>query len=195
MLNIIGELIKIVFMFFIAILLNFKLEYCIITICIYAIIKILINKYKPKYNLHYKKTKDCLIWSIFTYLSLCKLTDYSILTVILLTTISAMITTKFCDIKILMQPMWDNRKNEDGSRKSKHDDVIEYVQFNQFNEKLIKYEEVLKNTDNKLFIFYNERFKQKIKPTQIAEKYKISTTKLTEELDKIAFAIRLLKNL
>ncbi len=191
-----NALMEIIILLGIAIICGADVDKSLLVCSLYTLIKLVISIYENKtknwLTLHYKKWSKCLLWTTLIFVSLYNLTHLNYLTIITLTILSALLSTHLLDIKNVVQ--WNNERNEDGSRKSKHDDVIQYIRFNQFADKVKDYEKSLEKTDNMLYIFYIERFKNRDKPTAIAEKYNITTKELTVELDKIAFAIRVLKN-
>lgn len=78
---------------------------------------------------------------------------------------------------------------------SKYADIEEYVKYNEHNEKLLKYEKKLKSQDNKLYLIYKYRFKDKLTFNEISSKLDYPTQKITNDLDAIALSIRMMKDI
>lgn len=132
---------------------------------------------------HYKKWLQCIIWSLLTFLSLYLLSDLDIFSIILLTVFSALITTNYANIPEILQ--WKKVSE------SKYQDIIEFIKYNSFSDELIEFENKLKNNDNLSYLLYKYRFKEAKTFSEISDLLDIETNRITEYLDKIAFAIRI----
>ncbi len=134
---------------------------------------------KPK---HYNKWYRCCVWSCLVFTSLFAITDLDILAILILTTFTALITSGKADIKDVY--MWKGRE-------SKYQDIIDYIKYNPLADDLLEFENKLKKTDSMLYMLYKYRFKDEKTFTEISELLKIETNRITELLDKIAFAMRM----
>lgn len=76
---------------------------------------------------------------------------------------------------------------------SKYQDVIDFIQFNEFNDKLIEFEKKLKDKSDLEFLIYKYKFKDGKSFGKILEllDYRMENVELVRHLDKIALAIRL----
>ena len=76
---------------------------------------------------------------------------------------------------------------------SKYQDVIDFIQFNDFNDKLIEFEKKLKDKSDLEFLIYKYKFKDGKSFGKILEllDYRMENVELVRHLDKIALAIRL----
>lgn len=70
-------------------------------------------------------------------------------------------------------------------------DVEEYIKYNEYDTKLIEFENKLKEQTGIEYLLYKYRFKQQLSYSQISEKLDIETPRIAEKLEKIAFAIRI----
>ena len=132
---------------------------------------------------HYKKWLQCIIWSLLTFLSLYLLSDLDLFAIFLLTVFTAVITTNYANIPEILQ--WKKVSE------SKYQDVIEFIKYNSFFDELIEFENKLKNNDNLSYLLYKYRFKENKTFSEISDLLDIETNRITEYLDKIAFAIRI----
>ena len=94
---------------------------------------------------HYNKWYRCFIWSVLTFTSVLALTNLHIIANILLTVFTAFIVTGRADISDLYQ--WKGRN-------SNYSDIDEFIKFNEFDDKLIEFENKLKERDNLLYLLY-----------------------------------------
>lgn len=74
---------------------------------------------------------------------------------------------------------------------SKYQDVMDYIKYNEFDDKLIEFETKLKNKDGLEYLIYKYRFKEGRTFTEISELLDIDTPRIAEYQSKIAFAIRI----
>ena len=74
--------------------------------------------------------------------------------------------------------LWNNNNEP-----SKYQDVIEYIKYNEFDDKL--------KERNPEYLIYKYRFKDGKTFAEISELLDMDTPRIVEYLDKIAFAIRI----
>lgn len=134
---------------------------------------------KPK---HYNKWYRCFLWSTLTFTSVFVLTDLDIFANILLTIFCGFIATGRADIKDIYQ--WKGKE-------TKYSDIDEFIKYNPMNDKLLEFENKLREQDNLLFLLYKYRFKEKLSFSQISEKLDIDNPRIVEKLNTIAFSIRI----
>lgn len=137
---------------------------------------------KPK---HYKKTLHCAIWSCLVFISLYLLSPLDLKAIVLLTIFTGFISTGKADITDMF--MWGGNKLNSS--------VFDWVKFNQNNDKLIKYEQKLKETDKQKYFIFNYRFREFKSYNQIAELMDMDIQRISEEIKVmshfIEYSIRL----
>ena len=74
---------------------------------------------------------------------------------------------------------------------SKYYDIEEYIKYHEFDKELIEFEENIQKKDKVLFLMYKYRFKEHKTFSEISELLDIETNRITTELDKIAFGMRI----
>ena len=135
--------------------------------------------------LHFKAWYKCLIWSTLVMLSLFVILKVDLTLSILFAIFNALIMTgrtNICDMYL-----W-NRKDEP----SKYQDVIEFVKYNEFNDKLIEFEKKLKEKSDLEFLIYKYKFKDNKTFAEISELLDyMENPIIVKHLDKVAFALRL----
>ena len=134
---------------------------------------------KPK---HYNKWYRCCVWSCLVFTSLYAISNLDILATIILTSFTALISSGKADIKDIY--MWKGKE-------SKYQDIMDYIKYNPMADDLLEFEKKLKENDSMLFMLYKYRFKESKSFSEISELLQIETNRITELLDKIAFAIRM----
>ena len=97
---------------------------------------------------------------------------------------SAFIMTGKSNIKDMY--LWSG-KNEP----SKYQDIIDYIKYNEYDDKLIEFENKMKEKDSVEYLIYKYRFKEGKTFAEISELLDMDSPRITQYLDKIAFAIRL----
>lgn len=134
---------------------------------------------------HYKKAYMCALWSSLVFLSLYTLSSLDILPIIILTIFTGFISTGKADINDMF--MWG------GNTLNKV--VFDWVKFNQDNEKLMKYERMLKETDKQKYFIFIYRFREFKSYSQIANIMDLGTQRIADEINVmshfIEYSIRL----
>ena len=134
--------------------------------------------------------RRCAIWTSSLVLSLFLASKMSIEIGILFTIFTVFVISGKANIN-------DTKLGFKGKNTpSKYVDIEEYIKYNEFNDKLIKYEENLKRQDNQLYLIYKYRFKDKLSFNEISERLDYyPTQRITEKLDAIALSIRMIKEI
>ena len=171
---------EILIIFFIGLLMKVPVNVDILITGLFCLIKMLCNK--EKHNMHYKSWYRCLIWSTLTFLSLYLLSGLDKISIIILTILTAILSTDFTNITEVMQ--WKGKE-------SKYQDILDYIKYNPLADDLLEFEEKLKNNDNMLFMLYKYKFKENKTFAEISETLEIESNRITELLDKIAFTMRM----
>ena len=133
--------------------------------------------------LHFKTWYRCLIWSCLILLSLFLILKIDLKISILFAIFSAFIMTGKSNVNDMY--LW-KPKNE-----SKYYDIEEYIKYHEFDKELIEFEENIQKKDKVLFLLYKYRFKEHKTFSEISELLDIETNRITTELDKIAFGMRI----
>lgn len=133
--------------------------------------------------LHFKTWYRCLVWSSLILLSLFLILKVDLTVSILFAIFSAFIMTgksNICDM-YLWKP----------ANESKYLDIEEYVKYNEYSDELLEFEDKVKRREPKLYLIYKYRFKDHKSFSEISELLDIPTNRITQELDKIAFSLRI----
>ena len=138
---------------------------------------------KPK---HFKKWYKCLVWSTLILLSLFMLLKIDLKISILFTIFAAIILSGRGDRDGFSLYLWKNN-----GEPSKYQDIMDYVKYHPLDKKLLDFEKAIEKQDSLLYLVYKYRFKDNLTFKEIEEKIDISDKRITEMLDKIAFAMRI----
>lgn len=133
--------------------------------------------------LHFKTWYRCLVWSSLILLSLFLILKVDLIISILFTIFAAFIMTGKSNINDMY--LW-KPNNE-----SKYSDIEEYIKYHEYDDELIEFEDKVKKRDSKLYLIYKYRFKDHKTFSEISELLDIPTNRITEELDKVAFSLRI----
>ena len=160
-------------------LLNLPVNYIVLVTLTFMITRGLFGK-----ALHFKTWYRCLIWSTLIMLSLFVLLKIDLVVSIMFAIFAAFIMTGKSNI--LDMYLWKNSEEP-----SKYHDIIEYIKYNELDDKLLEFERKIKERDNLEYLLYKYRFKEGRTFNEISELLDIDNPRIVEHLDKIAFAIRL----
>lgn len=163
--------------FLIGKLLNFNFLAMLVEFTLFVMIRISLGG-----AMHYKSPYKCAVWSLLVFLSLFSLTNVGLIVSVIMTIFCAFILTTKGDWRDGLQ--WKGKS-------SKYSDIDEYIKFNEMNDKLIEFENKLKEKDNLLFLLYKYRFKENYTFAEIADKTGLENPRIAEKIDKIAFSIRI----
>jgi predicted XRE-type DNA-binding protein len=132
--------------------------------------------------MHYKKWYHCLIWTTLVFLSLFVLLKFDLKISIVMSLFMSLILSSKGNIEDIF--MWKGKNTN-------YADVEEFIKYNEYDTKLIEFENKLKDQQGIEYLIYKYRFKQKLSYSQIAEKLDIETPRIAEKIEKICFAIRI----
>ena len=149
----------------------------LLIIVAFSIIRIKVPK-----PMHYRKWYHCLVWTTLVFLSLFTVLKFDIkLSIVMSLFMSAILSSKGNIEDIFM---WKGKNTN-------YADVEEFIKYNEYDTKLIEFENKLKDQHGIEYLLYKYRFKQGLTYSQIAEKLDIETPRIAEKIEKIAFAIRI----
>lgn len=134
--------------------------------------------------LHFKTWYRCLVWSLLILLSLFVLLKVDLIVSILFAIFSAFIMTGKSDIKNMY--LWNN-----SNEPSKYQDIIDFIKYNEFDDKLLEFEKKLSEKNSLEYLIYKYRFKDNKSFGEITRLLDLDSPRIVEKLDKIAFAMRL----
>lgn len=134
--------------------------------------------------LHFKTWYRCLIWSLLIMLSLFLLLKIDLVVSIMFAVFSAFIMTGKSNVKDMY--LWNNHNEP-----SKYQDIADFIKYNPLDDKLISFEAKLKEMDSVEYLIYKYRFKDNKTFKEISILLDMDGPRIVEELDKVAFAIRL----
>lgn len=171
------NIIETIIIFLLGNIFNVNMNIRIMFMVIFFLTRMIIGS--PK---HYNKAYRCAIWSCLVFLSLYSLSSLDLIAIILLTIFTGFISTGKADIKDIY--MWKGRN-------SNYADIDEYIKFNEFEDKLLEFENKIKQQDNLLYLLYKYRFKDNYTFAEISEKTGLENPRIAEKIDKIAFSLRI----
>lgn len=134
--------------------------------------------------LHFKTWYRCLVWSLLILLSLFVLLKVDLIVSTLFAIFSALIMTGKGDMKDIY--LWHNNNEP-----SKYQDIINFIKYNEFDDKLLEFEKKLSDKNSLEYLIYKYRFKENKSFAEISSLLDLDNPRIVEKLDKIAFAIRL----
>lgn len=134
--------------------------------------------------LHFKTWYRCLVWSLLILLSLFVLLKVDLIVSILFAIFSAFIMTGKSNIKDMY--LWNN-----SNEPSKYQDIIDFIKYNEFDDKLLEFEKKLSEKNSLEYLIYKYRFKDNKSFGEITKLLDLDSPRIVEKLDKIAFAMRL----
>lgn len=161
----------------IGVLLGLELKFIALVLVLFAMIRMKLGK-----AIHYKDWYKCLIWSTLVFLSLFVVAKADILICIIMTIFCAYILTNKGNINDAF--MWKGKN-------TKYADIDEFIKYQALDDKLIEFEKKIKEQDNLDYLIYKYRFKDNLTFEEIGERLDITTPRVSEKIEKIAFAIRL----
>ena len=164
----------------IGMLVNVPIIYVVFIIGIFLITRGLLGKV-----IHFKTWYRCLVWSLLLMLSLLELFHVDLMLCIILAMFTAYILTGRANIQDMY--LWKNYDEP-----SKYQDIIDYIENNEFNEKLLEFESKLEELSELEFLIYKSKFKEDMTFREMSELLgNMDNPRIVEHLDKIAFALRL----
>ena len=161
------------------ILLKLPINYIILVMLTFMIARGLFGK-----SLHFKAWYRCLVWSALIMLSLFVLLKVDLVVSITFAIFAAFIMTGKSNIYDMY--LWKNYDEP-----SKYQDIIDYIKYNELDDKLLEFESKIKRRNNLEYLIYKYRFKDGKTFNEMSELLDMDNPRIVEQLDKIAFAIRL----
>lgn len=131
-------------------------------------------------TLHYKSPYKCFIMTLAVFLTLFIVCKVNILLSIAIAVFNGYLLTGRANIEDMF--MWKGKT-------SKYDDIMEFVKYNP--DKLLDFENRLKEQNNLDFLVYKYRFKDKMSFENISELLDLDSPRISEIQDRIALAIRM----
>lgn len=177
--SLIFNIIETLIIFFCGRLLGISTNFIILVMVEFFFVRMLCGNAK-----HYNKWYRCMVWSLLVFLSLYSLSDLHIMIIIILTAFTAYITSGRADIGDMY--MW--KKNDEPS---KYQDIINFIKYHPLDDSIYEFEQKLKREDNILYLVYKYRFIENLSFREIGDKLDLSSPRISEMLDKIAFAMRI----
>lgn len=155
-------------------LLEMNLSKTIILILLFSITRMVLKE-----AMHYKDWKRCLLMTSLFFLSLFVVATVDFTLALLITIFEALILTSHGNINDMF--MWGgNRLNKE---------VFDWVKFNPNNEKLLKYEQDLKEHDKQKYIIFKYRFREFKSYSDISKLMDIDTQRISDEIKVISHFI------
>lgn len=162
----------------IGMLLELSIKEMLIIFCLFVIIRMSLGD-----AMHYKDWYKCMIWSTLVFLSLFVLAKSGIILSIIMTVFCAYILTGKGNINDTF--LW---KGKD----TKYEDIVEFIKYNAYDDKLLEFESKIKEQDKFTFLIYKYRFKENKTFSEICDLLDINdNAKIVKELDKLAFSLRI----
>lgn len=155
-------------------LLGLTLSKMIILVLLFAITRMVL-----KQAMHYKDWKRCLLMTSLFFLSLFVAARVDFSLALLLTIFEALILTGYGNINDMF--MWGGNKL--------NKEVFDWVKFNPNNEKLLKYEQDLKEHDKQKYIIFKYRFREFKSYSDISKLMDIDIQRISDEIKVISHFI------
>lgn len=74
---------------------------------------------------------------------------------------------------------------------SKYQDIVDFIKYHPLDDSIYEFEQKLKRQDDVLYLVYKYRFIDNLTFKEIGERLDLSNPRITEMLDKVAFAMRI----
>ena len=177
--SLIFNIVETILIFLIGKLLNLPINFILSIMLTFLISRSCFGK-----TLHFKTWYRCLICSLTIMLSLFLILKIDLVLSILFTIFSAFIMTGRANINDMY--LWKS-----GDEPSKYQDIIEYVKYHELDDKLLEFEHKIRERNNLEYLIYKYRFKDEKTFNEMSELLDMDNPRIVEQLDKIAFAIRL----
>lgn len=158
------------------ILFGLNFEYILAIIIAFILNKIIFGE-----SLHYKEWYLCIIWTILLFCSYYLLAKIDI-KIAIFSTISFVFFSKKTNIKDLNSLFfWGGN--------TLNNQVFDWVKFNQSNQKLLRYENDLKENDKQKFFIFKYRFREFKSYKEISELMDMDIQRISDELKVISHFI------
>lgn len=160
-------------------LLKLPINYIVLVMLTFMLTRGLFGK-----PLHFKTWYRCLVWSTLVMLSLFVLLKVDLIISITFAVFAAFIMTGKSNINDMY--LWKN-----SGEPSKYEDITDYIKYHELDDRLLEFENKIKNRNSLEYLIYKYRFKDGKTFCEISELLDMDNPRIVEQLDKIAFAIRL----
>ena len=149
-----------------------------------------VAKFSIKLDMHYKKWYMCMVWSYALFLTLFMVADVDFIISALFAVCTALLISGHSDINDMY--LWALKKEKGRGRPKDYPDVIEYVQLNCTDPRLMKFENSLRlDTANSVYHqMYVYAFKHGKKDAEISNIIDIDTQRLSVVGNSLAREIR-----
>lgn len=155
-------------------LLGIRLNNMMILMLLFSITRMVL-----KQAMHYKDWKRCLLMTSLFFLSLFVVARVDFSLALLLTIFEALILTGHGNINDMF--MWGGNKL--------NKEVFDWVKFNPNNEKLLKYEQDLKEHDKQKYVIFKYRFREFKSYSDISKLMDIDIQRISDEIKIISHFI------
>ena len=149
---------------------------------VYVMITFFIGRNICGKPMHYKKWQKCFLWTTLIFLSFFVLIKIDLALSIVLTIFSAFILTGKANLTDMF--MWKGKS-------TKYQDILDYIKYHPMANELVQFEENIKKQDDIAYLVYKYRFKEELSFSEISERLQMDTQRISEQLEKVAFAMRL----
>lgn len=167
--NILFNIFELAVIFVVGIVFDVEVKHILAIFIAFVLNKVIFGK-----SMHYRDWYLCLIWSILLFVSFYLLSKVDI-KIAVFSTMTFVFLSNTSNIKDL-----NNLFFWSGNLLNK--EVFDWVKFNQNNEKLIKYEERLKETDRQKYFIFKYRFREFKSYKEIANLMDMEAQRVSEEL-------------
>lgn len=177
--SIIFNIAETIIIFLIGVLLNLPIKYTILIMLTFMISRGFFGK-----ALHFKTWYRCLIWSSLIMLSLFVLFKVDLVVSIMFAIFNALIMTGKSNLNNMY--LWNNH-----GEPSKYQDIIDYIKYNEFDDRLIEFENKLKDKNSLEYLIYKYRLKEGKTFSEISDLLDMDGPRIIEHLERVALAIRI----
>jgi hypothetical protein len=155
-------------------LLGLSVQRAMVMVILFAITRMVLKK-----AMHYKDWKRCFLMTTLFFLSLFIVAKADFYIALMMTVFEALILTGHGNINDMF--MWGgNTLNKE---------VFDWVKFNPNNEKLLKYEQDLKEHDKQKYIIFKYRFREFKSYSDISKLMDIDIQRISDEIKVISHFI------
>lgn len=179
LIRIVFNIIETILIFLIGKLLHLPINFVLIVMFTFLLSRTCFGK-----TMHFKTWYRCLVYSLTIMLSLFLILKIDLTLSIIFTVFAAFIMTGKADINDLY--LWKS-----ADEPSKYQDIIEYVKYNELNDRLLEFEHKIQDKNNLEYLIYKYKFKENKTFSEMSSLLDMDNPRIVEHLDKVAFAIRL----
>jgi len=178
--SIIFNVVETIIIFLVGIAIKLDIKNIIIILVVFSITRMTIGSAK-----HYKDWKKCLLWTTIIFTSIFLVAKVGIVISIVITIFTAIVLSGKGDIKDIY--LW--------KKQSKYSDIEKYINSNTQSERLVKFEEQLKEKDDIAYTIYHNKFNEKRTFSEMEEELNMDSRRIADKLNEIALSIRVFCNI